>query len=309
MFAYAVGALVIASILFVVTTPTINPYVEKAPSSQSSPIVQDTPRPRPEHDEYVEPRATSFELEGSAAESVRATNAYGVLTQAIGSFEDSGNLVSFVVHDLSNGRELTYDSTRIQYPASSIKAPYTTCVYQELIEPGDANMDEVYPLAQETIIDSSDDAYRALRDQYGSEVFEAWLKDADVGYDGYDSYGEMLHWNYSHMCSEQLIRMWIHMYDYLQTDTEPANQLADLLEHRAVSALRQAVGPRVRTWGKMGWFDYFGDYDSEPATVEGGIVFSSEGPYAVAVMTTAPAQINDLVPIFTAISRAHYDMI
>ena len=306
MFAYATGALLISAILFAVTVPTVNLDAQSASGSEAT---QAKPKPRPKNDEPVEPRKIKHELEGNSADAVRSTNAYGVLTQAIGEFEDTESLVSFAVRDLTTGNELSYDSSRVQYPASSIKAPYTACVYEELIEKGEASVDEVYPIAQEIILDSSDDAYQELRDRYGSEAFEAWLKDADVGYNGYDSYEEMLSHNYSHMCSDQLLRMWVQIYEYLRKDTEAGQQLAGLLSDRSVSALRHAVEPKTKTWGKMGWFDDFGDYESEPATVEGGIVFAEEGPYAVAVMTTAPAQVSDLIPIFKAIARAHYEMI
>ena len=305
-FAYAVCALVITIVLFVATIPAIPGWLQPTPEGVR---VADKPKPQPKNDEYVEPRTIAHEFGGNCAAAVRNSNAYGVLTRAIGEFEDTGDLVSFAVRDLTNGNELNYDSLRIQYPASSIKAPYTACVYQKLIEPGETTVEAVYPLAQDTIVESSDEAYHELRGIYGSEVFLSWLQDAHVGHDGYESYEEMMRWNYPHMNANQLLGMWVHMYDYLQSDTAPARQLADLLSQRTTSAMRVALGPEVRTWGKMGWFEFFGDYGSEPATVECGVVAAEEGRYAGAVMTTAPAQSGELEPIFTAIARAHYEML
>ncbi|MBR3160238.1 MAG: hypothetical protein IKF14_14225 [Atopobiaceae bacterium] len=306
LFAYAVAAIVLSVVLFVLTIPT--PHYSDLPTNGDKEQAEQ-PKPRPEHDEYVEPRPIAHEFEGSSADAVRATNAYGVLTRAIGEFEDTGDLISFAMLDLATGNDLRYDSGRVQYPASSIKAPYTAAVFQELVETGQASPEEVYPIAEETIVESSDDAYSDLHERYGMDVFATWLQNAGIGPGEYGSYGEMLIWHYPHINTDQLLAMWLHMYNYLQSGTEPSQTLASFLERRTVSAMRAALGPDVRTWSKMGWFDYFGDFYSEPATVEGGVVFASEGTYVVTVMTTAPAQISELEPIFTALARAHFEMI
>lgn len=304
LFAYAAAAVVLAVLLFVLTIPT--PHYVDSESGQSA----DSPaKPYPTNEEPVNPRPIAHPLQGTSAVAVGASNAYGVLTQAIGEFEDTGDLISFAMRDLATGNTLTYDSGRVQYPASSIKAPYTCAVYELLLETGKADFELVRPLAEETILESSDEAYSELHDRYGMDVFGRWLQDADVGPGEYSSYGEMLIWHYPHMNTDQLLGMWLYIYDYVQRDTPYAQNLSDLLNRRQVSAMRDALGTEVRTQSKMGWFEYFGDFFSEPATVEAGIVYAPEGTYVVAVMTTAPAQISELQPIFTALARAHYDMI
>ncbi len=306
IFAYAAAAFALTAILFAATIPVPH-YTET--TVQPKPTDETPAKPRPENDEYVEPREIAHPFEGTSAEAVSASNAFGVLTQAIGEFEDTGDKVSFAVRDLTTGNTLTYDSGRPQYPASSIKAPYTCAVYELLLEKGETSYEEVRPLAEETILESSDEAYRDLHERYGMEVFSTWLQEAGVAPGEYSSYGEMLIWNYPHLNTDQLLAMWLHICDYLQTDTPFAQHLGSLLEAREVSAMRNALGTKVKTQSKMGWFDYFGDFFSEPATVEAGIVYAPEGAYAVAVMTTAPAQIAELEPIFTALARAHYEMI
>ena len=291
----------LAVLLFVLTIPT--PHYADSESGHAQ------AKPYPTNEEPVNPRPIAHSLQGTSAVAVGATNAYGVLTQAIGEFEDTGDLISFAMLDLTTGNTLTYDSGRVQYPASSIKAPYTCAVYELLLETGKADFDLVRPLAEETILESSDEAYGELHDRYGMDVFGRWLQDAGVGPGEYSSYGEMLIWHYPHINTDQLLGMWLYIYDYVQRDTPYAQHLSDLLNRRHVSAMRDALGTEVRTQSKMGWFEYFGDYFSEPATVEAGIVYAPEGTYVVAVMTTAPAQISELQPIFTALARAHYDMI
>lgn len=261
-------------------------------------------------EEKVEPRSIKHELGGEAEPLVRASNAFGLLTQAIGAFEDEDYTVAFVIHDLANDVELTYNSDEELYPASSIKGPFTTSIYQQLIEAGEVELQNVEPVARETILESSDEGYRTLHNTYGETAFINWLKDAGVEPGSYETYESMMSWNYPHICAKQLALMWIHIYDYLtSTDSDASRQLAELFDKREVSSLRKAVDPDVRTWSKMGWFESFSDYRSEPATVEGGVVFSEEGPYVVSLMTTAPAKLDELVPLLAALDRAHYEMV
>ena len=305
---YGIAALMITVVVFVASTPVpVKPTAE--PEASSEPKDGESTKPYPTDEAHVEPRDIAHTFEGSSSDAVRASNANGVLSQAIGAFEDTGDDISFAMRDMMTGNTLTYDSGRIQYPASSIKAPYTASVYQQLVESGQTSMEDVFPLAEETIVVSSDEAYSELHDRYGSYAFQTWLEEAGVQPLGYESYDEMLNWNYPHLCCDQMLLMWLHLYDYLKSDTEPSHQLADLLERRETSAMREALGTDVRTLSKMGWFDEHSDFGSEPATVECGVVFADEGTYVVSVMTTAPARIEELVPIFTALARAHYDMI
>lgn len=271
-------------------------------------VKQAVAAPEEEPAEVVEPRETKFELEGDSAESVKASNAFGTLTQAIGNFEDKGYKLAFVIHDINTGHEITYDSDEELYPASSIKAPFTACVYEELVETGKVSLESVEPVAEITILESSDDGYRTLHARYGEQVFIKWLKDAGVEPGSYGSYESMVSWNYPHISARQLEQMWEHIYDYLTTDTDAAKQLADLLERRYVSSLRKALPYGMRSWSKMGWFDSFNNYRSEPATVEAGVVFDEPSPYILSIETTAPAELNALIPIHQALYQTHKQM-
>lgn len=288
------------------TTIYVSPSLDEEEPAENA---QEEAEEVEEVEETVEPREVKYELEGDAAPAVEATNAYGMLTQAVGSFEDKGYTVSFVVHDVNTGHEITYDSDEELYPASSIKAPFTCSVYQMLVETGKVKLESVEPTAAITILESSDEGYRTLHEKFGEQHFIEWLKDAGVEPGSYGSYDSMVSWNYPHISSRQLELMWMHIYEYLTTETAPAIQLAEFLEEREVSSLRKALGEDLRTWSKMGWFDSFNNYRSEPATVEAGTVFSEDGPYVFAVITTAPAELDELIPVHQAIYRAHKDMV
>lgn len=255
------------------------------------------------------PRSMRYKLQGSCAARVEKSPTFAELTQQIGTFEDKGYTVAFVVHDLQTGKELTYNADEELYPASSIKAPFTTAVYQELVDKGEVQLEDVEPVAQETIVESSDEAYRALHESYGEQAFITWLEDAGVGPGSYESYEEMVSWNYPHICAKQFSLMWQRIYAYLGGKTAAAKQLSGFLEKRTVSSLQQALDKNTRSVSKMGWFDTESEYNSKPATVEGGVVYAKEGPYVIALMTNAPALLDELVPLERAVCAAHAPML
>lgn len=257
----------------------------------------------------IEPRAVKHALEGDSATTILSSTAYGKLTQAIGALEDKGYTVAFVVHDIATGHEIAYNCDEELYPASSIKGPFTTCVYQMLVETGKARLKDVEPVARITILESSDEGYRTLHKMFGEEAFVQWLKDAGVEPGSYGSYASMVSWNYPHIGARKLELMWMHIYDYLTTSkSKAAKQLAELFDNREVSSMRKAIGDKVRTWSKMGWFDSFSNYRSEPATVEAGVVFAKSGDYVFSVMTTAPAELDAIIPLEKALNMAHVAM-
>ena len=251
--------------------------------------------------------STRYELEGDARDAVAADKyAFAALTQEIAAFEERGLTVAFVLHDVEGGGELTYDADEELYPASSIKGPFTTCIYQELVEKGLADLAVVEPVARVTILESSDEGYRTLHELFGEQAFVTWLADAGVGPGSYGTLEQMVAWNYPHVSARQLALMWRHVFEYLSTtDTEASRQLASLFDAREASSVRMAVDEGVRTWSKMGWFESVSDFRSEPATVEAGTVFAESGTYVFAVMTTAPAELDSLVPLLAALDAAH----
>ena len=271
--------------------------VDEVPMEEESESVQ-TPAPPP-----VEIRRTRHELEGSAAESVRKTSSYGQLTQAIGAFEDKGYSVSFVLHNLSAGQEVSYDAERDYYPASSIKGPYVTSLYQMQVEPGAVPLDDVSELAAATIVYSDNDAYRELREQYGSEAFVQWLRDAGVAERPFVTFEDFAMANYPRICTRQLAQMWMHVNAYLNSGTDPARQLRELLSDREVAPIRDAIASTgTPSVGKAGWMD---ETDEEtgamPSATEAGVVYTRQGNLLIALMSDAPAEFEDILPVINAL--------
>ena len=248
-------------------------------------------------------RGTRHELEGSSAESARRTPSYAQLMQTIGSFEDKGYSISFVVRNLASDQEISYDAERDYYPASSIKGPYITSLFQMQVEPGAIPADEVAELAELTILYSDNDAYSDLREQYGGDAFVQWLRDAGVKERPYVTFQDFATTNYPRICTRQLAQMWVHVNSYLNGGTDLAKQLRELLLNREMAPIRDAISATdTPSVGKAGWMD---EADEEsgamPSATEAGIIYTRQGNFLIALMSDAPAEFDDVLPIINAL--------
>lgn len=255
-------------------------------------------------------RSTDFSISSTTTnEAFWTSDAYGRLTQAIGTLEDDGNNIGIVLIDLESGTTLTYDQDMETYPASSIKGPYITSLYEQLVETGEVDSDDLYDLAYSIIINSDNTVYGNTRRAYGSDVFEQWLEDAGVSSEAYDSLDDYSSVFYPTTTPRQLATMWLHIYDYITQDTASGATLAGLFANREVSAIKDALGDSYLTWGKAGWYPSYDGSNSAPATVDAGIVWSDSGPYAVVVMSTVASDIDELTPIFAVLDEVHEQLI
>ena len=251
----------------------------------------------------AEIRRTRHELEGPSAETARETSSYAQLKRAIGAFENKGYNVSFVLRNLASEQEISYDAERDYYPASSIKGPYVTSLFQMQVEPGAVPIDDVSELVALTVLYSDNDAYRELRELYGGDTFVQWLRDAGVNERPYVTFEDFATTNYPRICTRQLAQMWMHVNAYLSSGTDLAKQLRELFLTREVAPMRDAISSTSTiSIGKAGWMD---EEDEEsgatPSTTEAGIIYTKEGNFLIVLMSDAPAEFDDVLPIINAL--------
>lgn len=284
-----------------------NTGVDEAPMGEESmSAVTQTPPSPP-----TEIRRMRYELEGPSAESARRTPSYGRLTQTVGAFEDKGYSISFVLRNLSSDKEISYDAERDYYPASSIKGPYVTSLYQMLVEPGVVPLDDVSDLAALTILYSDNDAYSELREIHDGEPFAQWLHDAGVTERPFVTYEDFTHWNYPRICTRQLAQMWVHVNAYLDSGTEPAKQLRNLFLNREVAPIRDAISSaETPSVGKAGWMDVEDEESgAAPSATEAGIVYTRQGNFLIAIMSDAPAEFEDVLPVINALFQTRVALV
>ena len=96
-------------------------------------------------------------------------------------------------------------------------------------------------LLQPMIIDSDNNAFSSLRNSYDSSGFAEWLSSCGV-----DS--SIMHdTHFPRYSARESALLWLHTYQYLETDTPTAQHLASLYAQTNVSFIRAGVGS-VKAW-------------------------------------------------------------
>ncbi|ERL11450.1 class A beta-lactamase [Coriobacteriaceae bacterium BV3Ac1] len=243
-------------------------------------------------------------LQNPHAAALLRSEAMGNLADEISLLEKDGYSVGVVLLDIQTERQLTYHADEVFYPASSIKGPYITSLYQQLVETGQVRESALATTASNVLRYSDNTSYAQLRLRYGSEPFEAWLAAAGIDAGAYDTLADYATPSYPNTTPRQLLGMWQQIYRYLEQDSDAANALEYAMSQREVSALDDALeGPEL-SWSKAGWYPADAG-DNYCATVDAGIVWSDQGPYIAVVMSDVPDDMAALVPIFTALDEIH----
>ena len=218
-------------------------------------------------------------------------------------FETSGQRLGVYIHNLTTGAVLTYNADEPFYSASSIKGPYCLAVYERMIDPGMVPAADIASLTELTLVESDNDTYQEMSERCGRQVFVDWAVDCGALEKDSEAYHQLIvnrHWFVS---SRQLGLMWEHGYDYLQADSDGAQELKGYMERRYDSPLRDGLPDGVTTYAKAGWYpeDLGPEYC---ATVDAGIVSEGGFDYVIVVMTDMPADLDRLSRLMPGVLSA-----
>lgn len=127
------------------------------------------------------------------------TEAYAYLEEQIAELEEQDVTLGIVVRDLESGYELAYNADEALYPASAIKAAYCAMVCEEFGGAG-----ELAGALESCLVNSSNEAYTALREAFGLEAFGAWLE--EVGAE--EASVQALEYGYPDISANELAAVW-----------------------------------------------------------------------------------------------------
>ena len=245
---------------------------------------------------------TTFSLTGAAAPALPQEGA-AAIDSALQQARELGT-VGFVLLDCASGAGLAASPDAAVYGASTYKGPYATYVCEQLVDGGAISLDSACPvtpglnyegtfgldagaypvrtLLEALITNSDNDAFRVLRGAYDARGYNAWAEqfgdDALAARHGfYPTYG-----------ARTSIKLWAHIYRYLESGSATASWLSDLFGNTHVSFLRdgvKAAGIDAAVRNKAGW------YAGEAAlncTSDAGIVQIGGSTYLVSIMTSMP---------------------
>lgn len=239
----------------------------------------------------------AHQIEVTGAEGFSDSAAFSQLDEAVSTFEATGSSVGFVMVDLGSGASVSYNDERLFYPASSIKAPYVTSLYQRVFDVSGLS-GSVENVCEQCIVESDNESFDRLHDLYGLNSFTAWLDDAGIEYNE----SEFGFYPYPNTSARQMQSMWVAIYDYLSSGTGNSASLKKMLSETMTSSLRDVLGSKYTVWAKAGWYP---NEAGDSSTCEGGVVFSDTGTYVVAIMSNAPEDFDSMEWLVDAINIAH----
>ncbi|MCF0103878.1 MAG: serine hydrolase [Eggerthellaceae bacterium] len=187
----------------------------------------------------------------------------------------------FLFIDLQTSKGISYNLDYQQYSASTIKAPYCIALCQNLIDSGQASMNDyigdyddnfcsngsisVKEAINNTIRDSSNGSYRALRLAYLSRSnFAGWLNDVGIS----DTYRFLSSIDdYANFSPREGAQMWLQIYKYFMSDASCSTFIQDNFANTRVSFIRNACAADQNlksavVWNKAGWISEGNDYNT-----------------------------------------------
>ena len=182
--------------------------------------------------------------------------------------------VGFIMTDLQTGDYIALNADKTYYGASTMKGPYVTWIFQNLLETGAISWDSVGYLILPTIEYSNNDTYASLRQRYGSWGFNSWLESVGV-YMG-DRW-------YNWYSPRTLQLMWARMLAYEQSGGAFVSTWQATFNHSYYSSIYYGLGSYKTTYSKPGWYSRGTGYDSLD---DSGIIVGSDGKrYLLTIMS------------------------
>ncbi|MGN0287615.1 MAG: serine hydrolase [Atopobiaceae bacterium] len=223
------------------------------------------------------------------------TTTYQNLESALAKITGQGYKVSFVMTDLKTGRGVSYNADAMMYPASSIKAAYCTMVLETT---GGQVSSSVASTIEDCIVNSSNDAFHSLINQYGLQSEGNWL----AKYAPETSSKAYLYY-YPEITSTGFSNIWKEIYRYGTSGEAGASTLTAALSQSNHSPMGGLLRSRYTVWSKPGW--YPADGSGDQATNDTGVVFSDCGDYVYVVQTNVPDDFSVIFPLLDALNATH----
>ncbi len=199
----------------------------------------------------------------------------------------------FVMLDLDTGMGVAYNTEQEFYGASSIKL-------HRIMAIAEAHPEVVTDARQalwETLVESDNDAYEWLCEQYGNSTLDYYLKAARASV----RYSETVRYAYYNALS--FARLWKHAYDLMLT-VPACDEAGAFAEKPSYSSIHRVLGKAYTTRSKAGWI---AEGDNR-AAVDGGIVYDKESPYLLVIMSDYDSDLTLLDPYVIALENAHQEI-
>lgn len=214
-----------------------------------------------------------------------------LLYTAMDELTENSRDFGFMLLDMDTGEGLVYNIDQVFYTASAIKGPFAAsfaCNDPEGAQNWEATVTNM-------LVNSDNDAYTALNNTYRRVYIQQWCEEIGIDPDPF-------RYKYPHISTRQLTALWVRSYQFFEED-EFGPVAGAWFEEPVYSLIHSELGELYVTRSKAGWL--VDDDPSHTTTVDGGIVYATNGPYVVVIMSRVPRDIEPLRPLMRALESYH----
>lgn len=229
------------------------------------------------------------------------------ITEALSYLEKDGVVdVGFLIMNLNTGSGYCYNIDERIYGASTYKAPLSLFLCEEYIDGGQLKRSAVGTRIENSIVWSDNNSYRSLKHSYDGSNHNEWLSSLGIDPTGYGT-------TFPTYSVRDSATIWMHMWEYLNSDTETAEWLGDLLSSTETSFLRtgaiQAGMENATVYNKAGWCA--SESGTEDAVNDAGIVVDGNNVYLVVAFSSSrdtPTTEANMANLFEALMYVRHDL-
>lgn len=253
---------------------------------------------------------TSFSLVSNGAQMYATLSEAEnqTISEALVPYKENNRDVGFLIMNLGSGSGYCYNIDTKIYGASTYKGPFATYVCEELVDGGSTSLSSVDDWIENSITWSDNNSFFKLRNNYSGAAHGNWLSSMGIDTAGYSEY-------FPTYSVRESATLWMHMWNYLNSDSETAAWLKGLLKSTDTSFLRngaeQAGLTNLTIYNKAGWCASEGPYEQVDGVNDAGIVVDGNQVYLVVAFSGAPdgprAEAN-LANLFEALLSVRHNL-
>lgn len=215
---------------------------------------------------------------------------------AIENYTNSGTTVAFLMMDLATGAGVSYNADKYFESASTIKGPYIAALNMYM----PWALDSWAGTMHETILNSTNETYAALRQAFGAEPMYRLANETHAWDFNWDSW-------YTYYSPRMLAKLWTGMADYFMSERQNAwwcrNEYSS---NNWITSRPELSWKGCTIYAKSGWL-----HGDPTVHNEGCLVMDGDHPYLMVVMSTAEVSNNGwkMAHLMSVLDRAHSEII
>lgn len=228
------------------------------------------------------------------------------ITSALAIYNADNEDVGFLIMNLNTGSGYCYNIDTKIYGASTYKGPLSVFLCEEYIDAGNIKKSSVSDRIENAIVWSDNNSYRSLKHGFDGSTHNEWLSEMGIDPSGYSS-------TFPTYSVRDSATLWMHTWDYLNSDSDTATWLKGLFSRTETSFLRtgaiQAGMENATVYNKAGWC--VSSSDMEDSVNDAGIVVDGDNVYLVIAFSSesdSPRTEANLANLFEALLRVRHNL-